>query len=105
VLIHAGTNQERHAVTNEAGLYTFPNVPVGTYRIAAALQGFKSISKTGVQVNAGINIRVDVQMEIGALAETVTVEGTSPLTDTSAPVSLLTAHSSCKGLRHVGISS
>jgi hypothetical protein len=83
VLIHAGTNQERHAVTNEAGLYTFPNVPVGTYRIAAALQGFKSISKTGVQVNAGINIRVDVQMEIGALAETVTVEGTSPLTDTS----------------------
>ena len=44
---------ERQAVTNEAGLYTFPNVPVGDYQITATLSGFKPITKTGVHVNAG----------------------------------------------------
>ena len=32
-LVNVGTGIERRAVTNEAGLYTFPNVPVGEYRI------------------------------------------------------------------------
>ena len=55
-----GTGLERRAVTNEAGLYTFPNVPVGDYRITATLSGFKPVARTGVRVNAGLNIRVDV---------------------------------------------
>ena len=62
-----GTGLERRAVTNEAGLYTFPNVPVGDYRINATLSGFKPIAKTGVRVNAGVNIRVDIPLEVGAL--------------------------------------
>ena len=37
VLVAEGTRLERRAVTNEAGLYTFPNVPVGDYRINATL--------------------------------------------------------------------
>src|SRR5262245_59346117 len=46
-LTNAGTGIERQAVTNAAGLYTFPNVPVGEYRITTALAGFKSVTKTG----------------------------------------------------------
>ncbi|HZM94948.1 MAG TPA: carboxypeptidase-like regulatory domain-containing protein [Vicinamibacterales bacterium] len=83
VLVNVGTRIERQAVTNEAGLYTFPNVPVGEYRITAMLSGFKPITKSNVQVNAGLNIRVDVSLEVGALSETISVEAATTLVDTS----------------------
>jgi hypothetical protein len=82
-LTNVGTKIERHAVTNEAGLYLFPNVPVGEYRITAMLSGFKPITKAGVQVNAGLNIRVDVSLEVGALSETIQVQAATTLVDTS----------------------
>jgi hypothetical protein len=83
VLVAAGTGLERRAVTNEAGLYTFPNVPVGDYRINATLSGFKPVARTGVRVNAGVNIRVDIQLELGGLSETVQVEAATTLVDTA----------------------
>ena len=83
LLVNAGTGNERSAVTNEAGLYTFPGVPVGDYRITASLSGFRPITKTGVTVNAGVNIRIDVQLELGALTETIQVEAATTLVDTS----------------------
>src|SRR4051794_5603332 len=58
VLVNEGTRLERHAVTNEAGVWTFPSVPVGVYRINATLSGFQPVARTGVRVNAGVNIRV-----------------------------------------------
>jgi hypothetical protein len=82
-LVNVGTRNERQTVTNEAGLYTFPNVPVGEYRINAMLSGFKPISRSNVQVNAGLNIRVDVSLEVGALTETIQVEAATTLVDTS----------------------
>ena len=45
VLVAQGTGLERRAVTNESGLYTFPNVPVGDYRINATLSGFKPVAR------------------------------------------------------------
>jgi len=83
VLVATGTGLERRTVTNESGLYTFPNVPVGDYRINATLSGFKPVAKTGVRVNAGVNIRVDIQLEVGGLAETVQVEAATALADTA----------------------
>jgi carboxypeptidase family protein len=83
VLVNVGTRIERQTVTNEAGVYTFPNVPVGEYRITVMLSGFKPITKSNVQVNAGLNIRVDVSLEVGALTETVQVEAATTLVDTS----------------------
>src|ERR1051325_4034174 len=52
VLVAQGTGLERRAVTNESGIYTFPNVPVGDYRINATLSGFKPGARTGGPVNA-----------------------------------------------------
>jgi hypothetical protein len=83
VLLNEATRLERRAVTNESGLYTFVNVPVGDYRINATLDGFKPIARTGVRVNAGVNIRVDMSLEIGGLTETVQVSAATTLVDTS----------------------
>jgi hypothetical protein len=82
-LVNVGTKIERQTVTNDAGAYTFPNVPVGEYRITAMLSGFKPVTKAGVQVNAGLNIRVDVSLEVGALTETIQVEAATTLVDTA----------------------
>ena len=82
-LVAEGTGLERRAVSNEAGLYTFPNVPVGDYRVTATLSGFQPAARTGVQVNAGVNIRVDIQLQLGALTETVQVEAATTLVDTA----------------------
>jgi hypothetical protein len=83
VLLAEGTASERRTVSNEAGLYTFPNVPVGDYRITATLSGFQPVARTGVRVNAGLNIRVDIQLQIGALTENVMVQAASTLVDTA----------------------
>jgi hypothetical protein len=83
VLVAEGTGLERRTVSNESGLYTFPNVPVGDYRINATLSGFKPIARTGVRVNAGVNIRVDIQLELGNLTETVQVQAATTLVDTA----------------------
>ena len=83
VLTAVGTGIERRAVTNESGLYTFPNVPVGDYRVNATLSGFKPVARTGVRVNAGVNIRVDIQLELGGLTETVQIEAARTQADTA----------------------
>jgi hypothetical protein len=83
VLVAEGTGLERRTVTNEAGLYTFANVPVGDYRITATLSGFQPVARTGVRVNAGLNIRVDIQLQLGGLSETVQVEAAATLVDTA----------------------
>jgi hypothetical protein len=82
-LVNVGTSNERRTVSNDTGLYTFTNVPVGEYRITAMLPGFQSVTRTGVTVNAGVNIRVDVQLELGALAETIQVQAATTLVDTA----------------------
>ncbi|HET9832396.1 MAG TPA: carboxypeptidase regulatory-like domain-containing protein, partial [Vicinamibacterales bacterium] len=82
-LTSVGTGLERRTVTNEGGLYTFPNVPVGEYRVKAALSGFNTVTKTGVTLSAGVNIKVDVQLSLGNLSETVQVQATATHVDTS----------------------
>ena len=72
-LTSVGTGLERRAVTNEGGLYTFPNVPVGEYRMTATLTGFRPVTQTGVALTAGVNIRVDVQLSLGNVSETIQV--------------------------------
>src|SRR5258708_36751925 len=82
-LTSVGTGLERRTVTNGAGLYTFPNVPVGEYRVKATLSGFTTVTKTGVALSAGVNIRIDVQLSIGSVSETVQVQATATRVDTS----------------------
>src|SRR5262245_27824122 len=82
-LTAVGTGIERRAVTNETGLYTFTNVTVGEYRLAAALTGFKSVTRSGLTLSAGVNIRVDVQLGLVNLSETILVEATVLHVDTA----------------------
>jgi hypothetical protein len=72
------------AVTNEAGVYRFPSVPPGEYRLSFELTGFQNVVREGVRVTLGFNAQVNVQLAVATLQETVTVSGQSPVIDTSA---------------------
>ncbi len=72
------------AVTNEAGIYRFPAVPPGEYRLAYELAGFQSSVRDGIRITLGFNAQVNVTLNVATLQETVTVSGESPVIDTSA---------------------
>ncbi len=72
------------AVTNEAGLYRFPAVPPGEYRLAYELAGFQGSVRDGIRITLGFNAQVNVTLNVATLQETVTVSGESPVIDTSA---------------------
>ena len=76
-ITNAGTSQQRETVTNEQGFYALPNVPVGTYTVTAELPGFKKFVKSGVQLNAAINMRVDIELAVGNVSEVVEVQATT----------------------------
>jgi hypothetical protein len=71
------------AVTDAKGTYRFTNLAPGTYVVTASLSGFQTLKREGIRVEVGSQFDVDFKMKIGGMTETVTVEGASPLIDTS----------------------
>jgi hypothetical protein len=70
------------AVTNEQGIYRFPSVPPGAYKLTYELPGFTTVVREGIQVGLGFLASVNVQLGVATLQETVTVSGESPVVDT-----------------------
>jgi hypothetical protein len=74
----------RTAVTGEAGAYQLPTLPPGTYDVTYELTGFTSLKREGILVRVAQVTRLDVDLSVGALQETVTVSGESPVVDVSS---------------------
>jgi hypothetical protein len=81
-IVNKETNLTRETVSNENGEYTLTNVLPGTYDIKVSLQGFREFVRANVPVTPGQISRVVAKLEIGALAETVTVESSAQLLQT-----------------------
>jgi hypothetical protein len=71
------------AVTNEAGIYRFPNLPPGTYDITVELAGFTTSTQTGIPVALGGTAEVNVQLKLSTQSETITVVADTPVVDTT----------------------
>jgi hypothetical protein len=81
-ITEVNTNISYSTVTNESGYYVFSNLKDGTYRVASELTGFKRTIRDGVEVPVNATMRVDLRMDVGAIEESVTVVGASPLLQT-----------------------
>ncbi len=75
------TGAARAVTTNENGLYRAQLLPIGTYRLSAELSGFKTYTQEGIVLAAGMTGTIHVTLEVGAVAETVTVTGESPVVE------------------------
>src|SRR4030081_3375644 len=71
----------RTASTNEAGQYRVVDLRPGTYKVTFTLSGFTTIVQDGILLEANFTAPINVDMRVGAVAETVTVTGESPIVD------------------------
>jgi hypothetical protein len=71
-------------VTDGEGRYRFADLARGVYQLRFELSGFQPLVREGLQLSAGFAARVDVTLSVGALAETVTVSGASPVVDVTS---------------------
>ena len=71
-------------VSDAGGRYRLTPLPIGTYIVTFELAGFRSVRREDIRLTAGFTARVDAALSVGALEETVTVSGASPLVDTAS---------------------
>jgi Carboxypeptidase regulatory-like domain len=83
-LINEATNVTVSTVSGNNGEYIFLEVPVGTYDVDVAQQGFKRYSRKGIVVNLNEVVTLDIPLQVGGSTETVEVTGTPPVVDTTS---------------------
>ncbi len=89
------TNDTRSVHTDAGGLYTVSTVPAGTYRVNISKQGFQRFETPSVGVTANTVVRVDAQLQVGAVSQTVEVQGAAAAqlqTDTADVHSEISTH-------------
>lgn len=74
-----GTNGVRTIATGADGHYTVPGLTPGRYRIHVELTGFRPLTREGVLLSTGETVRLDLQLQVGDLAEAVAVTADAPL--------------------------
>src|SRR5262245_28088676 len=84
VATHEGTGVGRETVTDVNGEFVLSALPAGPYTVKIELTGFKTLENKGLLLGAGQTVRQTFSLEVGALEETVTVAGQSPLVETSS---------------------
>src|ERR1700757_132595 len=77
------TAATRAVSSNAQGEYSVPALLPGPYNITVEAMGFKAIHQNGITVEVDQRARLDFALTIGSNTESITVEGSAPLLDTS----------------------
>jgi outer membrane receptor protein involved in Fe transport len=80
---NTATGLTRTTVSSASGTYRIESLPAGRYDVSIVLQGFSAPLHQGVEVQVGTATTVDFTMKVGAVTETVTVTGETPLVQTT----------------------
>ena len=81
-LTETNTNLGRNGQTNESGLYVFPNLDPGSYAVRVELEGFNVAERDGIDLLPNTTVRVNLELQPGAVTETVLVTGAPPVLQT-----------------------
>lgn len=71
----------RSAITDSQGRYSIVDLRPGVYKITFELAGFSTLLRDGIELPSNVTVPIDVDLRLGALEETVTVSGGTPLVD------------------------
>ena len=74
-----GTGAKFETVSAGDGLYTLPFLPPASYRLTAELAGFKRYVRENLDVGANQRLGIDIQLEVGAVTETINVSSEAPI--------------------------
>ena len=84
-VINTGTGLLRRATTGPQGFYAFPVLPPGSYVVKASHEGFNVVEVKDVVLHVGDRVVLPIKLRVGAVAQTITVEGGAPLLNTESP--------------------
>lgn len=87
---HLASGQIFKVISNRTGLYAFPSLPIGDYRITAERTGFASQVIERAPVNVGETVRLDINLSLGSVEQKVQVTARAPLLDTSGATAGIT---------------
>lgn len=82
-LTSRATSESRTVVTNDSGRYRMTALSPGHYDLVLELSGFRSVRYENLELRVDSEGRQDAQLDIGGVAETVTVQAESPLINTT----------------------
>jgi hypothetical protein len=75
------TGLTRTTTSSESGGYSFPLLPVSVYTIKVDLKGFRAATRSDIQLNVDQVARVDIDLQVGEVSETVDVKASAVLID------------------------
>ena len=75
------TEKTRTAVTDGSGQYRIIDLPPGTYTLTVSLPGFNTVKREDIILSGNMTITIPVDLKVGALQETITVTGETPVVD------------------------
>ena len=82
LVLDVDTNSAVTAETNKDGFYTTPPLIVGSYRVTVEHAGFKKTVRSGLVLQVDQKAEINIQLEVGAVGDSVQVTGEAPLVNT-----------------------
>src|SRR5688500_13413351 len=79
VAVHVGTAPQRTVTTDSGGVYRFPLLPLGSYRVTVEAANFKRLVRDGITLVAGLTATVDLGLEVGGRENTITITSDAPI--------------------------
>jgi hypothetical protein len=76
---NTATGRTTTALSNEAGIYTAPGLPPGTYQVTVEHPGFKKLVQHGIKLELDQKARLDLTLEVGVVSESVDVTTEAPV--------------------------
>jgi hypothetical protein len=83
VVTDTNTNVSNALVTNSSGFYEAPLLLPGPYQVTVEASGFKKTIRPNLILAMSGQLKIDIQLEIGALTESINISAESPILDTS----------------------
>ena len=81
---NVATGSVRQVTSNSDGLYRAPDLPPGTYEVAASATGFATVVRAGVQLDVGVELVIDLRAPVGSVVERVEIKEDVPSVETSS---------------------
>jgi hypothetical protein len=80
----SSTGETRTTRTRPDGTFVFPLLPAGDYRVTVSAQGFETAVRTGVHISVAENVRLNIELTLGALTATVEVSAAAEMAQTES---------------------
>ncbi len=81
-ITNVATNAARVALSNESGVYSFPALVPGVYTMRVEKAGFKVVTRPNIQIQVQQSARVDIDLPVGEVSESVEVSASAALLST-----------------------